>query len=41
LALDDRLKNIGSLLSASYLEKFLSSNLSGIKKELLINMENQ
>lgn len=40
IGLDDRLKNIGGLMSASNLEKILSQNLSNLRKDLLSNNQN-
>jgi hypothetical protein len=34
VGLDDRLRNIGGLMSASNLEKLLSQNLSNFRKDL-------
>jgi hypothetical protein len=34
VGLDDRLRNIGGLMSASNLEKLLSQNLSNLRKDL-------
>jgi hypothetical protein len=37
VGLDDRLRNIGGLMSASNLEKLLSQNLSNLRKDPDIN----
>lgn len=34
VGLDDRLRNIGGLMSASNLEKLLSQNLSNLRKDI-------